>query len=309
MIHSVDAIRKRLRPQHLRLVLALSARGTLRGAADDLAITQPAATKALQELEDLIGVALFVRHPRGMRATAFGNAVIGFARVVSEDLAQLREVLASIEAGDIGRVRIGTIMAPAPGLLTQVIVALKAQHPQLQFVVRVDTSDMLVQSLRQRELDLVFGRIPHGQPTDDLIVHPFGEEDLSIVGGPSFDANAGTIRDDLSRLTTRRWILQPHPSPMRQIIEKTFHRQRLAFPTDIVETSSIMMTVSLLSASDMLAVLPRTVAEQYQTYGLLSILDVAVVGRLDPYGLISRKNQIRTPVMQMVIDTILNTRP
>jgi DNA-binding transcriptional LysR family regulator len=132
MIASASTIRKRLRLRHLQLMVALSETGSLRRAADELAMTQPAATKALQELEDTVGVSLFVRHARGMEPTIFGEAVMRYARVVFEDLDELREELAAIEAGDIGKVRIGAVMAPAPELLTQAIVSLKAAHPRLQ---------------------------------------------------------------------------------------------------------------------------------------------------------------------------------
>src|ERR1700761_4675981 len=131
MIAPASTIRKRLRLRHLPLMTALSETESLRSAADELAMTQPAATKALKELEDTIGVSLFVRHARGMEPTIFGEAVMRYARVVFEDLDELRDELAAIEAGDIGKVRIGAVMAPAPELLTHAIVALKAAHPRL----------------------------------------------------------------------------------------------------------------------------------------------------------------------------------
>ncbi len=132
MIASASTIRKRLRLRHLQLIQALSETRSLRSAADQLAMTQPAATKALKELEDTVGVALFVRHARGMEPTVYGEAAMCYARVMFEDLDALREKLPAIEAGDIGKVRIGAVMAPAPDLLTRVIVELKEAHPRLR---------------------------------------------------------------------------------------------------------------------------------------------------------------------------------
>lgn len=304
MVQPTDAIWKRLRPQHLRLVLALSARGTLRGAADDLGVTQPAATKALQELEDIVGVSLYVRHARGVRPTVFGSAMIDFARVILHELTHLRDALAAIEAGDIGRVRIGTIMAPTPGLLTQAVVALKIKHPRLQITIRVDTSDVLLDALRQRQIEMFFGRIPEDKPSDDLIFEPIGPENLSIVSRPNLDRDPVHTDSGLSALADRRWILQPHPSPMRQIIKKTFQLQSIPFPTDVIETSSVMMTMSLLLSADMLAVLPTSVAEQYHQQGLLSILPVSLSGRLGQYGLVFRKSHIVTPAMRIFLEEI-----
>jgi DNA-binding transcriptional LysR family regulator len=305
MIASASTIRKRLRLRHLQLMMALSETESLRSAADELAMTQPAATKALKELEDTIGVSLFVRHARGMEPTIYGEAVMRYARVVFEDLDELRDELAAIEAGDIGKVRIGAVMAPAPDLLTKVIVGLKEAHPRLQIGVQIDTSDVLVQALQQDQLDIVVGRIPYGYPALDLSFETLSEEALSIVARtdhPAFSAGAGKPRlADLSRFA---WIVQPHPSPMREVIDQTFRESRVAPPVSTVETSSILTTLSLLRDSDMLAVLPSSVAGYYSSLGMIAAFSTALRGRLAPYGLILRRNRRISPATQLVIDAI-----
>ncbi|MGF6605543.1 DNA-binding transcriptional LysR family regulator [Paraburkholderia sp. WSM4175] len=308
MIPAASTIRKRLRLRHLQLMVALSETESLRRAADDLAMTQPAATKALQELEDTLGVSLFVRHARGMAPTIFGEAVMRYARVVFEDLDELREELAGIEAGDIGKVRIGAVMAPSPELLTNTIVKLKEAHPRLQMAVTIDTSDVLVQSLQQDQLDIVIGRIPDGFPALDLSFETLAEEALSIVVRPDHpavktDKQTGT-RPKLADLARYPWIIQPHPSPMRQVIDQTFRESRVAPPVSTVETSSILTTLSLLRDSDMLAVLPSSVAQYYVALDAIAAIATPLRGRLAPYGLILRRNRRITPAMQLVIDSI-----
>ncbi|MFL9944447.1 LysR family transcriptional regulator [Paraburkholderia agricolaris] len=304
MIAPASTIRKRLRLRHLQLMVALSETESLRRAADDLAMTQPAATKALQELEDTIGVSLFVRHARGMEPTIFGEAVMRYARVVFEDLDELREELAAIEAGDIGKVRIGAVMAPSPELLTHTIVTLKEAHPRLQMTVTIDTSDVLVQALQQDQLDIVIGRIPDGFPALDLSFEILSEEALSIVVRPDHPVAHATVRPKLADLARYPWIVQPHPSPMRQVIDQTFRESRVAAPVSTVETSSILTTLSLLRDSDMLAVLPNSVAQYYVALNAIAAVSTPLRGRLAPYGLILRKNRRITPATQLVIDSI-----
>ena len=307
MIAPASTIRKRLRLRHLQLMVALSETESLRRAADDLAMTQPAATKALQELEDTVGVSLFVRHARGMEPTIFGEAVMRYARVVFEDLDELREELAAIEAGDIGKVRIGAVMAPAPELLTQAIVALKREHPRLQISVQIDTSDVLVQALQQDQLDIVIGRIPDSFPALDLSFEILSEEALCIVSRIDHPAAVSPAKPKLADLAQYPWIVQPHPSPMRQVIDQTFRESRVGPPVSIVETSSILTTLSLLRDSDMLAVLPTTVANYYVAMGTMNALPTPLRGRLAPYGLILRKNRRVRPATQLVIDAIRTT--
>ncbi|MGF6650168.1 DNA-binding transcriptional LysR family regulator [Paraburkholderia youngii] len=308
MIPPASTIRKRLRLRHLQLMVALSETESLRRAADDLAMTQPAATKALQELEDTLGVSLFVRHARGMEPTIFGEAVMRYARVVFEDLDELREELAGIEAGDIGKVRIGAVMAPSPELLTHTIVKLKEAHPRLQMAVTIDTSDVLVQSLQQDQLDIVIGRIPDGFPALDLSFETLAEEALSIVVRPDHPAvktrKQARTPPKLADLARYPWIIQPHPSPMRQVIDQTFRESRVAPPVSTVETSSILTTLSLLRDSDMVAVLPSSVAQYYVALDAIAAVATPLRGRLAPYGLILRRNRRVTPAMQLVIDSI-----
>jgi DNA-binding transcriptional LysR family regulator len=152
-----------------------------------------------------------------MEPTIFGEAVMRYARVVFEDLDELREELAAIEAGDIGKVRVGAVMAPAPELLTQAIVSLKAAHPRLQISVQIDTSDVLVQALQQDQLDIVIGRIPDGFPALDLSIdcrsagssrredhraaQACGTGAISVDRAAASEPDAPDYRPDLSRVT------------------------------------------------------------------------------------------------------------
>ena len=123
-IPEAHLIHSRLRLRQLRLMLALDELGSLRRASDKIGMTQPAATKMLHEAENLLGVKLFERMSRGMRVTPFGETVIYYARMVFAELSGMREELAALESGNLGRVTIGAIPALASGLLTRTIATL-----------------------------------------------------------------------------------------------------------------------------------------------------------------------------------------
>jgi DNA-binding transcriptional LysR family regulator len=91
---------------------------------------------------------------------------------------------------------------------------------------------------------------------------------------------------------------------MREIIDQTFRESRVAAPESTVETSSILTTLSLLRDSDMLAVLPSSVADYYSALGTIASLGTPLRGRLAPYGLILRKNRRISPATQLVIEAI-----
>lgn len=302
-IPDASIIHSRLRLRQLRLMIALEDLGSLRRAADEIGMTQPAATKMLHEAESLLGVELFERLPRGMRATAFGETVIYYARMVFSELSGMREELVALESGNLGRVTVGAIPALASGLLTRTIAKLKQSHPRLSMSIQVDTSDVLVQALQQDQLDVVMGRIPTGTRADDLMFDSLGEEELCVIAGvhnPATKASHLTW-EELQGMT---WVLQQHPSPMRAIVNQAFHNARVDLPSSIVETTSIMTLLSLLQQTDMIGVTPRSVVEDYPGRHLLAILPIHFGPRLPPYGLISRRSRVASSAMQTFVAAV-----
>ncbi|MDR5746583.1 LysR substrate-binding domain-containing protein [Caballeronia sp. LZ029] len=303
MISSTSDIRARLRLRHLQLILGIWEQGSLRRASNEIGMTQPAATKALQELEDLLGVTLFERHTRGIVPTVFGEAVTRYARVVFAELGLLREELVAIESGNVGTVRLGAVTASSD-LLTSAIVALKRANPKLHITVQIDTSEVLIPALQESQLDLVVGSVPNGWPTEDLTFEPLAEEPLSLVTRPQHPVSGGKMPIGMKELAKYPWIIQPRPSPLREIVDQTFRYYRVALPENTVETFSILATLSLLVGADMIAVLPTSVARHYQKQGTLAIVPARLRGYLPPYGLILRANRRVTPATQIVVNAI-----
>jgi DNA-binding transcriptional LysR family regulator len=302
-IPDASLIHSRLRLRQLRLMLALKELGSLRRAADEIGMTQPAATKMLHEAEGLLGVELFERLPRGMRATPFGETVIYYARMVFAELSGMREELAALESGNLGRVSVGAIPALASGLLTRTIATLKQSHPRLSMSIQVDTSDVLVQALLQDQLDIVLGRIPTGARAEDLLFDSLGEEELCVIAGAQNPwAKAKSLTWE--QLNDMTWVLQQHPSPMRAIVNQAFHNARVDIPTSVVETTSIMTLLSLLQQTDMIGVTPRSVVDDYPGKHLLAVLPVVFEPRLPPYGLITRRHRIKSSAMSAFMSAV-----
>lgn len=296
-------IHSRLRLRQLRLMLALHEHRSLRRAAEEIGMSQPAATKMLHEAENLLGVELFERRPRGMDATPFGETVIFYARMIFSELSGMREELVALESGNLGRVTVGAIPALASGLLTRTIANLKKRHPKLSMSIQVDTSDVLVQALQLEQLDVVLGRVPSGARGDDLLFDSLGEEELCVIAGAHnpFAHAASLSWESLKDMT---WVLQQHPSPMRAIVNQAFHNARVDIPNSVVETTSMMTLLSLLQQTDMIGVTPRSVVDDYPGRHLLAILPVAFEPRLPPYGLITRRRRVKSSAMEAFMSAV-----
>lgn len=303
MVNPLGLLKNRLRMRHLQLLYVLSDKGSLRQAAEAMAMTQPAATKALRELEDLVGEPLFTRTPRGLVPNMLGEAALRYAQLVYADLGGLHEEMMALKSGNLGKIRIGAMGSLTGGLLPGAIAKLKQSHPKLNITAVIDTSDVLLQALGHDQLDLLVARIPQGWSHDGLNFEPFGEEVIQIVartGHPQMRNDQAT----LATLAEYPWVVQSQPTPLREIYNQIFREAQVQAPLNLVETASTMLTVSLLQQTDMIALMPLTLVDYYHGLGVLSRLPVPLSGRLTPFGLISRKSRLPTPSMRLVGDAL-----
>lgn len=243
----------RLKLRHLVLVTSIAEQGSVLRAAEHLHLAQPAVTRGLRELEDILGVELFVRGPRGVTPTLFGEAFIEHARAVQAELRRAGERIAGLVDGAAGVVTIGTLLAATNVLLPRSIAALKADRPGITVVVREGTFDSLVPQLVGGDIDLILGRL---NPIDDrsgLRQVPLYNEPVLLVARSGHPA--GRARG-LSDLLDYPWILPLEQTSLRQELEQVFHHEGLSLPRDRTECTSILTIRALLVETDMIAALP-----------------------------------------------------
>lgn len=303
MIPTAQTIRNRLRFKQLALIVAISDLHSLRKVAEHMHMSQPAATKMLQEIEETLGVTLFDRQPKGLVPTTFGTSLVHYAQLMMSDLDNLREKLVAQKHGAIGEIAVGTTRAPTPALITNAIVELKRRFPLLTISIHVDTSDELLHMLEQGKLDIVLGRIADHSEHGGLHFEELDRESLSVVAGshhPLVTAERLTLAD----LAASPWILQPVRSSMRNLMELMFRQSGIPVPANLVETASVLTTTTLLRSTDMIAVLPDSIARDYAAIGWLSILPVQIELQLEPYGIITRKERFPAPAVATFQDCL-----
>ena len=97
--------------------------------------------------------------PRGMRATAYGEAMIRHARVALASLNQAHDEVQALKAGRFGQVSVGAITTPGIMLLPQVISRVKQAHPTLRVSLQIETSDVLMERMAQSKMDILVARL------------------------------------------------------------------------------------------------------------------------------------------------------
>lgn len=295
--------RLRIKSRQIMLLNALEEHGTLRRAAAAIHTTQPAATALLQQLEQGLGRPLFTRHARGMAPTAYGEVMMRYARGVLHDFEHAGHEMAALSAGSAGLVRIGSVMGAVPVILAPGLARFKDDNPRVRVTLQVDTSDLLMPCLLRGDLDVVLGRLPDRFHDEDLDIQLLEGEPMSVVarpGHPLFDRPALALSD----LAGQTWILHPSGSPMRLRIEQALQQASLGAPPDIMETSSILATTSLLEGTDMVAVVPSDVARHYANYGMIAILPVELPISMAKLGIITRGKKELSPAVRAFMLTL-----
>lgn len=165
--------------KQLRYFEALARHGHFGRAAEASAISQPALSMQIREMEERLGTPLFDRGARLVRLTPFGQEVAGRARDILRLTEELEDLSRITRDQMAGRLRLGVIPTVAPYLLPQVIGELTRAYPALQLQLRETITPRLVQELGEGRLDCAIVALPVSEPA--LVEVPLFAENFVLV--------------------------------------------------------------------------------------------------------------------------------
>ncbi len=292
------AMLTRLKLRQLNLLLAISRQRALNRVAVEMGISQPAITKALREVEEIFGTALFERSPRGLKANAAGQAVLSYAERSLADLQATSQVLAAIDNGHGGRVRIGITTQVPQSLLSAALHNLLRQAPRLSVVLAEGTTDQLVDRIKNRELDCALGRSYEGDSAE-IIQLPLYEQEPCLVVATRNQKRLSRGALDWEKLAALDWILPPPNTPMRRLYNTIFITAGVQPPIPIMETISVRSMETVLNAeANAIALLPRDVVNELFVGGLIAPLSHRITWTLPPVTFLCQRNLAEQPVFR-----------
>ncbi len=174
-----------------RLFLTASEAGTLTAAAAQLNISQPAATKALAQLEHQLGGALFDRRGRSLVLTGLGEALLPRARALIQQAEDLGDEAQRWRSGEAGALTIGVGPSVEYRLLPEAVAEFYRSGRQVRLSVRAGHATELVASLRSGQLDLVAADIGPALGDETLQATPMPEESVGAAARPGHPAHSG----------------------------------------------------------------------------------------------------------------------
>jgi len=295
----------RFKMRQLALVLKLVGTENLHEAAAALNMSQPAATKLLQEIEEALGAALFIRQARGMKPTPAGIMAARHAGFILAELRKMQQAVDGLQNGITGYVRMGAIMAAVPSPVTQALVTMAELHPTVEVSLSVGTSDVLLNELQAGRLDFIIGSIAGAAGAEPLTYSPLAEEAAVVVAGvanPILRQQNLTLKDVFSE----RWILPPAGAPELRSIEAAFHAAGLPLPVNAMRMASMIATATVVGTTDMLALVPESMYRYFSKFQVMGLVDVNLMANVGTYGLINPSNRPLTPAARALYDVIVD---
>lgn len=193
---------KNLTLKQLRYFEAVAQQRHFGRAAEVCAISQPALSVQIRELEHHLGQPLFERGARQVHLTGFGEDFAPRAGAILRAVDELGEFARAAQSAFAGRFRLGVIPTIAPYLLPRLIGDLAVSHPGLELHVRETVTPRLLEELGQGAIDAAILALPSGGSGFEEV--PLFEEDFVLVR-PGTDADVPA--PDVTALSEMRMLL------------------------------------------------------------------------------------------------------
>ena len=241
--------------KQLRYFEALAAHGHFGRAASASAISQPALSMQIKELEETLGSALFERGAREVRLTPLGEAFQSRARDILRAVDELQDLARAAQDRLIGRLRIGVIPTIAPYLLPRIIANLSQVHMGIDLHIRETLTPRLVQELKNGEIDTAVVALPISEPA--LTEIALFEESFVLVR-PADQADSPV--PDAEALRGMRLLLLEEGHCFRDQA-LSFCQIQAALPRDGLDGSSLSTLVQMVGAGIGVTLIPEMALE------------------------------------------------
>ena len=273
------------RLRQLQLIVLVEDLGSMHKAAEAAGLSQPAATHALSDVEDLLGVRLFERHTRGMSPTDIGKAITPMIRTALDAINSGTYAIAAMVNNAGGAVRVGSLPAAIGGILSQMLPEFNRVHADVLVKVQEVGAANITGLLKQGLIDIALCRRPAEFP-QGAIFEPLIDDRLAVVAprGHALVGKSGVSIEDLSK---ELWA----PPPLDVYTNQVFHSfwSGACAPPRVsaLDTRSVPLMFAMLFKQQLVSLMPLSVSKDYVDADLLCELDVQFNDALPPLGMMS----------------------
>jgi DNA-binding transcriptional LysR family regulator len=298
----MDRIGRRVKLRDLHIVLAVADAGSMTRAAEELAVSYPVVSKTISELERNLGVKLFDRSISGVEPTHYGRALLKSGVAVFDEMRKGLQQIEFIKQPDTGELHIGASIVVDAGLLPAVIERFAQDFPRAALhVLPENIATQQYDNLRQRNVELVLGRLPATMNEPDLIAETlFDEPNVVAAGAESRWAKRRSLK--LADLMGEPWVLAQPGSLARSLQDEAFRRSGLEPPSATVLTVSLHLYMRLIETGRWLGLVPASVMRFGGRHMRIKVLPVKISSPPAPVGFITVRNRTLTPLAERFME-------
>jgi DNA-binding transcriptional LysR family regulator len=297
-----DRIGRRVKLRDLHIVLAVAEAGSMTRAAEELAVSYPVVSKTISELEHTLGVRLFDRSVSGVQPTHYGRALLKSGAAVFDEMRKGLQQIEFIKQPDAGDLRIGSSIVVDAGLLPAILEQFSRDFPRaVLHVMHEDIATQQYDNLRNRDVELVLGRLSATMNEPDLVAEPlFDEPNVVVAGSASHWAKRRNVT--LADLIGEPWVLAQPGSLARSLQDEVFRNSGLEPPSATVLTVSLHLYMRVIETGHWVGLVPASVMRFGGRQMQIKVLPVKILSPPAPVGFVTVKDRTLTPLAERFIE-------
>ena len=262
-----------LRLRHLRVLMSLHDTCNLSKTARSMAMTQPALSKWLKELEDELGEPLFTRHSRGLIPTEACGVLAERSRIILNELDETTELLDALRDGVRGKLHIGSTPSASTDIVPIAIAATHTLFPKAMVVVREGPVDVLLPQLLDGRLNVIVSILEDRGYGDDIAQTRLYREHMVVTAGAHHPLQ-GKRKVTWEMALQYPWINVPKDSLVFRELQHELALAHQPVPRFVGDVSSAVLTSNILLRTQALALMSSRSAAFFEKAGVLKILKI-----------------------------------
>lgn len=271
-----------LRIKHLRMVLSLAEHRNFGSAAAALRMSQPSLSRAIQRMEDVLGVELFERDTRRVRLTPAGRQFVALAERTINDLMLTSRSLNEIAASSRGCLTVSTFSSFAVYEMPGFVVQFRKERPDVEVRVREGYQSEIIDDVRDGIADFGVGYLD--DLPDTVAWRLLAHEPLRVLLPAAHPLGARTGRVSVEELRAESLVSLPEHSSLRRLIDEAAAGRGVVLRHDVV-VERILGVINHVEAGVGIGILPSGALPSRSSRCRVAALDPALsvsVGLISP---------------------------
>lgn len=290
---------RRIKLKHVHCFLEIARRRSLARAAEAMALSQPAVTKILQELELILDAQLIERSRKGAELTAYGEAFLPRASACVAELENAVRSVGQTRMRSEWTVRVGALPTVAARIMPEAILRYKERTPEATVRLVTGPNTYLLEQLRLDALDLVVGRLAAPERMADLSFLHLYSESVCFVVRPEHPLRRAS-RADLSRIGEHMVVMPEPTAVIRPAVERLLISLGVGDIPNRIESVSTSFGRAMALDSDAIWIISRGVVARDLESGALAVLEAETGDTSGPVGLTQRVDAPSNPAIELL---------